>query len=507
MVDLPNSETTKASMSRSRNSNLLSNGDNDNSDNSGDNSGTGQLSLWNNSFGFNFDSEFTWSPPNSDSGTPDDDTTLNNGEANTNISQASGARIASRTLPSEATERGMTQVSLSNSGSSTQMPRLKAQNGTMKPATLTQGTNNTLIGNKSLKSSGESGSDISNGYKSDDDESRTTQPSGKPVSNKRPNMSPLTTKDENDDESVSAYPRKKQRSTDQSYDDKREERNKREKERSYRITSQINELRALLTAGGVVVSKGTKNAVLAEAASYIRMLQQNQYKAEIHRQQLIQQMQLIGTGQLGPHAANAIRYAAAQNGLWNLGDFGGLPPNTGFEDPQSTQSDASEDQLINTIQEHDYKHIFNSCSVGMAIASMGGAFIDCNHLFLELSGYSKEEICSLTIFNLTSKEDLQSAFDLISQMISPPADSENNPFSPCCVLRGSMKHRRDLGLNITLIKDKEGIAKCFCVSLIKNPSSPFDDSPPVHATAATLLVPSEKNKQEERSVSAFRATG
>jgi hypothetical protein len=281
MVDLPNNETTKASMSRSRNSNLLSNGDNDNSDNSGDNSGTGQLSLWNNSFGFNFDSEFTWSPPNSDSGTPDDDTTLNNGEANTNISQVSGARIASRTLPAEATERDMTQVSLSNSGSSSQVPRLKAQNGTMKPTTLTQDTNSTLIGNKSLKSGGESGSDISNGYKSDDDESRTTQPSGKPVSNKRSNTSPLQTKNENDDESVSAYPRKKQRSTDQSYDDKREERNKREKERSYRITSQINELRALLTAGGVVVSKGTKNAVLAEAASYIRMLQQNQYKAEM----------------------------------------------------------------------------------------------------------------------------------------------------------------------------------------------------------------------------------
>jgi len=64
-------------------------------------------------------------------------------------------------------------------------------------------------------------------------------------------------------------------------DVKREERNAREKERSYRITSQINELRTLLSAGGVIVPKGTKNAVLTEAASYIRVLQKQQYKSEM----------------------------------------------------------------------------------------------------------------------------------------------------------------------------------------------------------------------------------
>ena len=64
-------------------------------------------------------------------------------------------------------------------------------------------------------------------------------------------------------------------------DMKREERNAREKERSYRITSQINELRGLLSTGGVIVPKGTKNAVLTEAANYIRILQQQQYKSEM----------------------------------------------------------------------------------------------------------------------------------------------------------------------------------------------------------------------------------
>ena len=65
-------------------------------------------------------------------------------------------------------------------------------------------------------------------------------------------------------------------------DKKREERNAREKERSFRISKQINELRELLSSGGVIVPKGTKSSVLTEAANYIRMLQQHQYRSEMY---------------------------------------------------------------------------------------------------------------------------------------------------------------------------------------------------------------------------------
>jgi len=71
---------------------------------------------------------------------------------------------------------------------------------------------------------------------------------------------------------------KKHKTTD---DSKREERNAREKERSFRISKQINELRNLLSKGGVIVPKGTKSSVLTEAANYIRMLQQHQYRSEM----------------------------------------------------------------------------------------------------------------------------------------------------------------------------------------------------------------------------------
>ena len=83
--------------------------------------------------------------------------------------------------------------------------------------------------------------------------------------------------DDDDDDEDDGRPKKKKRLNDR----KREERNAREKERSFRISKQINELRALLSTGGVIVPKGTKSSVLTEAANYIRMLQQHQYRSEM----------------------------------------------------------------------------------------------------------------------------------------------------------------------------------------------------------------------------------
>jgi len=283
----------------------------------------------------------------------------------------------------------------------------------------------------------------------------------------------------------SGFPNKKKKLDD----NKREERNAREKERSFRISRQINELRTLLSSGGVIVPKGTKSSVLTEAANYIRMLQQHQYRSEIDRHQLVQQVQTIGSGALGPQAATAVRHVAAQNGVWSLGNFGGVPPKSAMmyhqpsavaDEIQSGESSNGGGPLSNTIEQADYRHVFNSCTIGMAIASMGGAFTDCNKFFCQIAGCSKQEICSLTVFNLTARNDLQSAFDLISQMLSAPLDPTVTNTS--CVLRGALRNRSDVGLSVKLVKANDGVAKCFCVTLIQNPISPFDTSNIMPAT-------------------------
>jgi len=116
-----------------------------------------------------------------------------------------------------------------------------------------------------------------NGYKSDDEETLDQDPTPAHA------HSYAGVNLDQDDDSVVSFqqPGSRKGKKPKIHEDKREERNAREKERSYRITSQINELRALLSTGGVIVPKGTKNAVLTEAANYIRALQQQQYKSEM----------------------------------------------------------------------------------------------------------------------------------------------------------------------------------------------------------------------------------
>lgn len=136
-----------------------------------------------------------------------------------------------------------------------------------------------------------------------------------------------------------------------------------------------------------------------------------------------------------------------------------------------------------------------------AIASMGGAFLDCNHLFSKLSGYSKLELCSLTIFNLTARQDLQIAFDQMSQLISPPTTAGGKHALKPITLRGLLKNRTDLGLSVSLVKGEDGIAKCFCVVLTNVPQAPFDNklpSPVSFESLSPLLHPTNGAKIESQ---------
>lgn len=90
---------------------------------------------------------------------------------------------------------------------------------------------------------------------------------------------------------------------------------------------------------------------------------------------------MIGGGALGQQAATAVRHVAAQNGVWSLGNFGGMPPKSammyhqpgGNQIPGDTASGTNASQqaspdgsiLPNMVEEPDYRFVFNSCTVGM----------------------------------------------------------------------------------------------------------------------------------------------
>lgn len=238
-------------------------------------------------------------------------------------------------------------------------------------------------------------------------------------------------------------------------------------------------------------SQGTKSTILAECANYIRLLQQHQVRSEMDKAQLVQEVQRIGNGAIGEKAAYAIRHAATQNGVSSITNLPEGPVSSAAIPPQQ-QSSSAPDPMSDSLEDREYRCVFNSCSVGMAIATMGGSFIDCNLAFTQLSSYTKEELKAMTIFNITSREDLQGAFDMMSQLITPPvgldADGNNNEEnknpSPV-ILRSAIRHRSDLGLSVSLIRGEDGVARYFNVTLVKLPPSPMGlgGAKPIPATA------------------------
>lgn len=299
--------------------------------------------------------------------------------------------------------------------------------------------------------------------------------------------------------------------------ERREERNMREKERSLKITQQIHELRELLSMGGIIVPKGTKSTILTEAANYIRLLQQHQYRSEMDKAQLVQEVQRIGNGAIGEKAAYAIRHAASQNGVSSMANLpeAGSVPDAGAADPQHEGNPA--DPLTDSIGEREYRCVFNSCSVGMAIATMGGSFIDCNLAFTQLASYTKPELKAMTIFNITSREDLQGAFDMMSQLITPAtggldadgnasigSDGNGGATQSPVILKSAIRHRSDLGLSVSLIRADDGVARYFSVTLVKLPPSPLglgeDALKPVPTTAEMSPEVQDQGQQNSQKM-------
>jgi hypothetical protein len=83
-------------------------------------------------------------------------------------------------------------------------------------------------------------------------------------------------------------------------------------------------------------------------------------------------MHLIGGGANGPEAAKTIRRAAAQNGVWSLGNFGGVPPKSAMvysppaeTPPAGARGASGGDVLLHSVSVEDYRFVFNSAGVAM----------------------------------------------------------------------------------------------------------------------------------------------
>ena len=240
---------------------------NESSSGSGEsNHSSGMLSIGNSSFNFNFDSDPMMHLGGSSSGVPSEKTSegensdnsekqrkSNDSEANA----AADANVANLQLlaRSQVVSSSIAALQRKRSAPEPSAPSApRSQNGPPPMPFRSQ--------NQSMQADG--GSVASNEHEDyyDDDDDHNSR----------------STADPRQQSGDSPQPKRRKKRLDER---KRVERNAREKERSFRISKQINDLRSLLSSGGVIVPKGTKSSVLTEAANYIRMLQQHQYRSEM----------------------------------------------------------------------------------------------------------------------------------------------------------------------------------------------------------------------------------
>mmetsp|Transcript_31045 Transcript_31045/g.41023 ORF Transcript_31045/g.41023 Transcript_31045/m.41023 type:complete len:469 (+) Transcript_31045:295-1701(+) len=201
----------------------------------------------------------------------------------------------------------------------------------------------------------------------------------------------------------------------QKTDKKRKDRNLREQKRSIKISKQIDQLRALLQDSGAQV-KPNKYAVLSSVVSYIRQLQSQAVALDYERQKWLSETQ---------EPNRKIIKRSSHEGL-------------------------------------NYCQIFNNAGLAAAIASLDGRIVDSNNKFQSLTGYAKEEVLKLTLFNLAAPHDLQRMFSVVGQML-------NNTFGSSeyiCEYILLKKERKTAKMSLSLIRGTEGEPKFFhCIMI------------------------------------------
>lgn len=118
-----------------------------------------------------------------------------------------------------------------------------------------------------------------------------------------------------------------------------------------------------------------------------------------------------------------------------------------------------------------------------AIASLGGQFVDCNQEFCEHIKGTKEDVCAMSFFHLIHEEDLQTAFDAISELVSSceTLNVRSDDVVKPCIVR--VRIHQELRLRIELITGSDGTVQSFCVTLLA--AEPTRPSEPLHNRSTT----------------------
>ena len=209
---------------------------------------------------------------------------------------------------------------------------------------------------------------------------------------------------------------------------RRSERNQREQQRSHKITEQIAELREVLSAANQQF-KPDKYSTLTKVVDYIKELQERSQLLDVEHKKLIDtisETNEIVNNQYVPAYTSGSDAPSISNDLLADGSSSSL-----------------DDESMVYVRGLDYKIAFQGCGIPLALSSIDGRFLDCNETFLDLTGYSREELLpldepgknstvsfspdqddsskkNLSLFNLLSRDGMEQVFVAMSEMLKHP---------------------------------------------------------------------------------------
>ena len=158
---------------------------------------------------------------------------------------------------------------------------------------------------------------------------------------------------------------------------RRHERNAREQERSHKITERIAELKSVLSEAGIHF-KPDRYSTLVSVVNYIKALQVRSASLDDEHRKLLATIagadKMVKSG--GPEVVTTTQTHTPMENASN----------------SSSTSSSNDEEFLVFVQGIDYKTIFASCGVALAIASVDGRFVDCNEEFLRITSYTRKEL-------------------------------------------------------------------------------------------------------------------
>lgn len=183
---------------------------------------------------------------------------------------------------------------------------------------------------------------------------------------------------------------------------RRSERNQREQERSNKITERISELKTVLSEAGVHFKPDRHNTLVSTVA-YIKALQMRSATLDQEHKALLdtiagadKMVKSSGGDPIISCQLGGVADTAATNAGENVTSTTTVQtheniPNSAPSSGTSSLNNNDEESMV-FVQGIDYKSIFASCGVALAIASVDARFVNCNEEFLRITSYSRKEL-------------------------------------------------------------------------------------------------------------------